>query len=183
ATAEGMQSTANVHYAQIIRKNENGDSGMLLEVQEIIDEREPDVKLKPNDIVFIRDGGKGYEEYLAKSGHDPVPEVSPQDLKTVWRLSQEHTGADTGEILEACAPGVNARAILDRIGALQILWQTQDDPEVKAMGLPWKRVVVNDAALSVLAKIPMRMPPQDSGDYLFDVNLFNHLVHKLSKSQ
>jgi protein involved in polysaccharide export with SLBB domain len=79
ATAEGMTQTAKV--AEIIRKNENGHSETLLDVQGIIGERDPDVKLQPNDIVFIRDGGKRYEEALAKYGRDPVPEVSPEDLK------------------------------------------------------------------------------------------------------
>jgi hypothetical protein len=79
-----------------------------------------------------------------------------------------------GLIIAASAPGVDAVAVWQRISALSLLLDIQNDPQAQLLGLPWKKIEVTDATLSVLATIPMNMQPADG--HFFDVNEFNRLV-------
>jgi hypothetical protein len=90
---------------------------------------------------------------------EPVPQVDPQDVKTLWEMSQEterrHPGvqAATGvAVLEqVCKPGANIRAVTYRSSMIWVLRHSA--PEVLE---PWtKEDQLDDVIFRTMAEIPM----------------------------
>ena len=143
ATAEGMESTAKLRYAEIIRKTENGPTDILLDVQGVVNEKAADVNLQPNDVLYISSGKPLDQQLLAIKSGRPVPEVNADDLKAVWKLYAEQNANHPGDellapsmrtILAACTPGADVMAILDRIEALRFLVEVlQKNPETQSL--------------------------------------------------
>jgi len=53
AMAEGANSDANLHKAKIVRKTENGQSEIPVDLKKIMQAKEPDMKLQAEDVVFV----------------------------------------------------------------------------------------------------------------------------------
>jgi hypothetical protein len=79
AEAEGTNSVAKLHRAEIIRRTENGHSDIFLDVLGIIQESAND------SILITEDVDKQFEKLFAKQLADPVPEVNAADIKAAWR--------------------------------------------------------------------------------------------------
>jgi hypothetical protein len=56
ATAEGVNQTARLHNAKIIRKGENGPTEIPVDIKKIVQAKAPDVTLQAGDILFIPGG-------------------------------------------------------------------------------------------------------------------------------
>ena len=90
---------------------------------------------------------------------EPVPEVDPEDLKTIWQeardLEAKHPGHNVAigvDLVEAiCKPGANAQAVWYR--SSMILGFIRFAPGLLA---PWvKDEQVSDAVFRTMAAIPM----------------------------
>jgi hypothetical protein len=73
AMAEGVNPTASLHKAKIIRKGENGPTEVLINLQEILAGKAPDVTLQAGDILFVPSS-------VSKSARKPqIYDVPPSD--------------------------------------------------------------------------------------------------------
>ena len=93
------------------------------------------------------------------SAGEPVPEVDPQDLKTIWHegrdLQARHPGQNvaTGvDLMKAiCKPGANVQAVWYRSSMIWVLNQF-----AQGQLAPWvKDEQVSDAVFQTMAKLPM----------------------------
>jgi hypothetical protein len=88
----------------------------------------------------------------------PVPEVDPEDLKTLWREQHDPQGRHSGEYVMAmdfaqqlCKPGADIKAVFHRSSMIWLLSQFAR----KQLG-PWvKDEQVLDVVFRTMAKIPM----------------------------
>ncbi len=53
AMAEGANSSANLHQTKIVRKTENGQTEIPVDLKKIMQAKEPDMKLQAEDVVFV----------------------------------------------------------------------------------------------------------------------------------
>jgi polysaccharide biosynthesis/export protein len=76
AMAEGVNPTASLHKAKIIRKGENGPTEVPIDIKEISAGKAPDLTLQAGDILFV-------PRSVSKSAHKPQNEdfydVPPSD--------------------------------------------------------------------------------------------------------
>ena len=76
ATAEGANPTANLHNAKILRKGENGRTEVPVDVQKILQAKDPDVTLQADDILFVPHS-TGKSGKLQKEDFYDVPPPGP----------------------------------------------------------------------------------------------------------
>ncbi len=69
AMAEGLNPTASLHKAKIIRKGENGRIEIPVDLKEILAEKAPDVTLLAGDILFV-----------PRSSSKSVPRKPPNEI-------------------------------------------------------------------------------------------------------
>jgi len=109
---------------------------------------------------------------------EPVPEVDPQDLKTLWQLGrdlrarhpagQHAIGFDLKKGI--CKPGANVQAASYRLGMIGMLSQF-----AQGQLAPWiKDEQVSDAVFQTMATIPMEWvgPGERRKGLPFDVEEF-----------
>lgn len=116
---------------------------------------------------------------------EPVPEVDPDDLKTVWRLNRDlqarHPGqqvATGSRVYEhACKTGADIQAVGYRAAVLSMMIHLAQHPENPIKELrPWlKADQLNDVVFRAAAKVPMEWmgvgivrdgPPLDLDEFL-----------------
>lgn len=115
----------------------------------------------------------------------PVPEVDPDDLKTVWKINRDvqarHPGQQAatgrGVFEHACKPGADIQAVGYRIAVLSMLIHLASSPEnpIKELG-PWlKEDQLEDVVFTAAARIPMKWmgvgivrdgPPLDVNEFV-----------------
>lgn len=96
---------------------------------------------------------------------EPVPEVDPEDLKTVWKINRDiqarHPGQQVatgrGVFEHACKPGADIQAVGYRAAMLSMLIHLASNLEnpIKELG-PWlKEDQLEDVVFTAAAKIPV----------------------------
>jgi hypothetical protein len=102
----------------------------------------------------------------------PVPEVDAEDVKAACKLYGEHDMIGIRIIQGACKPGADVMAVSYRAVALRLFMDIQTQSENEP--LPWKKVELNDAALRVVAQIPMQWqaPGRQENSFFFDIDDF-----------
>jgi len=106
----------------------------------------------------------------------PVPPVSVDDMKRVWRMvhklkaeaGAQHFGIGERLIAEQCEPGANFQAVFFRVALLQYLFQAGLLDE-------WREDDgLSDSVFQVSATFPMEL-----GDRGFDSAAFTSRLHAL----
>jgi len=108
---------------------------------------------------------------------EPVPDVDPEDLKTIWQLARDvqarHPGQNVATGLElvkaVCKPGANVQAVGYRSSMIWLLNQFGQERLA-----PWvKDEQVSDAVFRTMATIPMEWVGHTPREGLpFDVEEF-----------
>jgi hypothetical protein len=85
ATAEGVNPTASLHKAKIIRKGENGPTEVPVDIKEILSGKAPDVTLQADDILFVpRSAGKSARKPQNQDFYDVPPSDPLQDPTPIY---------------------------------------------------------------------------------------------------
>jgi hypothetical protein len=84
ALAEGANPTANLHKAKIIRKSENGNTEVPVDINKIMQAKAPDVALQAGDILFVPHGaGKSWHK-IENLYYDVPPSAPLRDAAPIY---------------------------------------------------------------------------------------------------
>ena len=144
----------------------------------------PDLARKAVEKGFVADEPNRPPRFGGKP-EEPVPEVDPEDLKTVWKINRDvqtrHPGQQVatgrGVFEHVCKPGADIQAVGYRAAVLAMLIHIAENPEnpIKQLG-PWlKKDQLEDVVFAAAAKIPMQWmgvgivrdgPPLDVNEFV-----------------
>lgn len=116
---------------------------------------------------------------------EPVQEVDPEDLKTIWQMARDlqarHAGQKVAigfEVMKAtCKPGANVQAVCYRSVMISVLKQFAQEQLA-----PWaKDGEISDAVFRTMATIPMEWIGRTEREVLpFDVEGFFRRLGEVS---
>ena len=144
----------------------------------------PDLAQKGVEKGFVADELNPPPMFGGKPG-EPVPEVDPEDLKTVWKINRDVQARHPGQQVaigravfeHACRPGADLQAVGYRAAVLLMLIHLASNPEnpIKELG-PWlKEDQLEEVVFAAAAKIPMEWmgvgivrdgPPLDVNEFV-----------------